>query len=150
MLPFVPDGPLFRHGLVSVSLLTLLISYFPFLLGKAFLSLSSFPTDLASSSLGHPSQKINISSHIYRLQRSCGRVMFLHLSVILFTGGCIPACTWTDSPPGRHPPGQTPPPRRRLLQWMVRILLECILVEICPPMAVLNFQLFFSSSCHHV
>ena len=28
----------------------------------------------------------------------------------------------------RHPPGQTPPPPRRLLQRTVRILLECILV----------------------
>ena len=35
----------------------------------------------------------------YRPQRSCGKVMFLHLSVILFTGGgCLP------HPPGRHPP----------------------------------------------
>ena len=25
--------------------------------------------------------------YYYRLQRSCGKVMFLHLSVILFTGG---------------------------------------------------------------
>ena len=33
----------------------------------------------------------------YRPQRSCGKVMFLHLSVILFTGGRS----------GRHPP---PPP----------------------------------------
>ena len=29
----------------------------------------------------------------YRPQRSCGKVMFLHLSVILSTmGGCVPAC----------------------------------------------------------
>ena len=47
----------------------------------------------------------------YRPQRSCGKVMFSQESVILFTGGgCIPACTGTDTsrqtPPGRH----TPPP----------------------------------------
>ena len=37
-------------------------------------------------------------------KRSCGRVMFLHLSVILFTGArCIP-------PLGRHPPGRHPLP----------------------------------------
>ena len=32
--------------------------------------------------------------HFYRPQRSCGKVMFLHLSVILFTGGhvCRGAC----------------------------------------------------------
>ena len=31
------------------------------------------------------------------------KVMFLHLSVILFTGGAL------SHTPGRHPPGQTPP-----------------------------------------
>ena len=48
----------------------------------------------------------------YHTQQSCGKVMFLHLSVILFTGEGLP------HPPGRHPPwadtptpsGQTPPP----------------------------------------
>ena len=48
---------------------------------------------------------------------SCGKVMFLHLSVILFTGRC--KLPWTDTPLERHPqadtpwqtlpPGQTPP-----------------------------------------
>ena len=55
-------------------------------------------------------------------KRSCGEVIFLHLSVILFTGGvCIPACSegvytpWTHTPtqdthtPGRNPSRQTPP-----------------------------------------
>ena len=65
-------------------------------------------------------------------------VMFLHLSVILFTGGvsrtrprgegsrpkpggrgCIPACPEADIP---HPPS------RRVLLQAVRILLECTLV----------------------
>ena len=32
-------------------------------------------------------------------------------------------------PLGRHPPADTPPPSRRLLQRTVRILLECILVQ---------------------
>ena len=62
-----------------------------------------------------------------------GKVMFLHLSVILFIGvGC-----------GRHLPRQTPswqtPPRadppKRQLKWVVHILLECILV-------FLSFHLF--------
>ena len=44
----------------------------------------------------------------YRPQQSCGKVMFLHLSVILFTWA------WADTPPGqtppsRHPPADTPP-----------------------------------------
>ena len=81
--------------------------------------------------------------------------MFLHLSVILFTGGGV------HPPLGRHPqavtppPGQTPsprhtppwvdtprqpPPPRRPLQRTVRILLECILVTF-------SFQKFIS--CLH-
>ena len=82
----------------------------------------------------------NYPCDYYRPQRRCGKVMFLHLSVILFTKGVsghLPAQADT-SPPGRHPPGrhtpradtppgQTPPPAR-LLQWTIRIILECILV----------------------
>ena len=81
----------------------------------------------------------------YRPQRSCGKVMFLHMSVILYTGGCLPDTSPRQIPlgrhPQRHPPGQTPlrqtppgqkPPKRWPLQQMVRILLECILAfEIC-------------------
>ena len=57
---------------------------------------------------------------IYRPQRSCGKAMFLQLSVILSTGegGCIPAYTGADTSLSRG-----------LLQWTVRILLECILVQ---------------------
>ena len=35
----------------------------------------------------------------YRPQRSCGKVMFLHLSVILSTGGCLPQCMLGYTPP---------------------------------------------------
>ena len=56
----------------------------------------------------------------YRPQRSCGKVMFLHLSVILFTGVCLPQCMlgyipragtppWADTLLGRHLPGRHPP-----------------------------------------
>ena len=46
--------------------------------------------------------KINLSN--YRPQRSCRKVMFLHLSVSHSVhGGCIPACTGADTPPGKHP-----------------------------------------------
>ena len=39
-----------------------------------------------------------------------GKVMFLHLSVILFTGGGVyPSMQWGRHPLGRHPPRQTPP-----------------------------------------
>ena len=71
-------------------------------------------------------------------KRSCGKVMFLHLSLShsVFTGGvCLSACWDTplsgshtprgDVPLGRH----APPPSRRLLLRTVRILRECILVE---------------------
>ena len=57
----------------------------------------------------HPTRS---TFHFYRPQRSCGKVMFLHLSVILFTGGGV----WYDTPwadtPGKTPPGQTHPPCR--------------------------------------
>ena len=40
----------------------------------------------------------------YRPQRSCGKVIFLRLSVILFTGGCLADTPWPDMPLGRQPP----------------------------------------------
>ena len=54
-------------------------------------------------------------------------VTFSQASVILFTGGRGCVCV-ADIPLGRHPPGQTPP-TRWLLEWTVRVLLECILVR---------------------
>ena len=72
---------------------------------------------------------VNGSKHFYRPQRSCGKVMFLHLSVILSP----------DTPLGRHTSPQAdpllhqaddPPPTRQPLQWTVCILLECILVKV--------------------
>ena len=48
-------------------------------------------------------------AHNYRPQRSCGKVMFLHLSVLLFTGGS--ATPRADNPPGQTPPDRHPPPR---------------------------------------
>ena len=51
----------------------------------------------------------------YRPHRSCGKVMFLHLSVILSTGGVCqtPPTSGTHlldrHPLGRQPPGQTSP-----------------------------------------
>ena len=58
-------------------------------------------------------------------KRSCGKVMFLHVYGILFTGGrCTPP--WADTPLGRHPqadiplgrhpPWQTPPLGRHPLR----------------------------------
>ena len=61
----------------------------------------------------------------YRPQtRVCGKVIFLHVCVILSTGGCIPSCNgpgqtwpprqtppWADTPPQADtPPEQTCPP----------------------------------------
>ena len=51
-------------------------------------------------------------SYFYRPQRSWGKVMFLHVSVILFTGGGgLPQCMlgYRPDPLGtRHPQDQTP------------------------------------------
>ena len=77
-----------------------------------------------------------------------GKVIFLHLFVILFTGGS--ASVHAGRPlQRRHPPGGDPSPREEtpLAQiwsdmvgdtvnaWVVRILLECNLVDDCvfPP-----------------
>ena len=104
------------------------------------------------------------------VRNEVAKVMFLHVSVILFTGGCYPSmhCRWYPSMPcnrgcaipaciaggipaclavggaipaclaagGLLPGGcllwgvWRPPGSRQLLLWMVRILLECILVFI--------------------
>ena len=45
----------------------------------------------------------------YRPQRTCDKVMFLHESVILSTGGCLADTPWADTPLRRHPSqGDTP------------------------------------------
>ena len=60
----------------------------------------------------------NFPKHIYHPQRSCGKVMFLHLSVILFTGGLpypsgqtplADTLPGADTPLGRHPWTDTSP-----------------------------------------
>ena len=53
----------------------------------------------------------------YRPQRSWGKVMFLQVCVILFTGGCLPQCMLGYTPWSRHPPEQTPPPRADTRPW---------------------------------
>ena len=45
----------------------------------------------------------------YRPQRSCGKVMCLHLTLILFTGGVWQTPPQADTPLGRHSPRQTTP-----------------------------------------
>ena len=47
----------------------------------------------------------------YHPQRNWGKVMFLQVSVILLTGGCLPQCMlgYTTPPRSRHPADQTPP-----------------------------------------
>ena len=93
-----------------------------------------------------------MQEYIYRPQRSYGKVMFLHLSVILSMEG-----VWQTPPLSKHPRGQTPllgkhlpgqtppPPGRRLLQRTVRILLECILVTFCERGSDLFFDQCYQS-----
>ena len=63
--------------------------------------------------------------YFYRPQRSCGKVMFLHVSVILSTGGgrqtpladrqtplLAGRHPLADTPPGRHSPGRHSPGRQ--------------------------------------
>ena len=82
--------------------------------------------------------KVLFCSNIVTILNSiCGKVMFYTcLSVIQFTGRWVGGCG--RNPPGRHPlgrhlPRQNPPPAntpRRPLHRTVRIILECILVEL--------------------
>ena len=69
----------------------------------------------------------------YRLQTKFAKVMFLHLSVILFRGGCLPQCMLGYTPPEQTPQGSRHPPMQCMLgdtgnKRAVRILLECVLV----------------------
>ena len=90
---------------------------------------------------------------VITVHNEVAKVMFLHLSVILFTGGvCLSTCWDTTSlgagtpsgagtpqdqappPPGsrhQHPRSRYPREKRRLLLRTVHILLECILVSLC-------------------
>ena len=78
---------------------------------------------------------LSVPIHYYRPQRSCGKVMFLHVSVILShrRGGLAGRYAPGQTPPGRQtPPLAETPPQGRPLQRTVRILLECILVSVIP------------------
>ena len=80
-------------------------------------------------------------------KRSCRKVMFFHLSVILFTEGVYPSmqwaggCTLADTPEADNSWADPPPPRRQLKR-VVHILLECILVQVKFYNLVLVFVLF--------
>ena len=48
--------------------------------------------------------------YVCRPRRSCGKVMFSHMSVILFTGGCVcPSACWHTHTPRQTPQADTPP-----------------------------------------
>ena len=46
--------------------------------------------------------------HHYRPQHSYGKVMFLHMSVILSTGGCVSEHALGQAPPGQTSRADTP------------------------------------------
>ena len=76
-------------------------------------------------------QKLGNLSFIPPANAVWGKVIFLYLSVILFTGGS----TWAGTPPSTMYTAQGPgtPPRKSMLgdtvnERAVRILLECNLV----------------------
>ena len=76
------------------------------------------------------------AKYIFTARNEVGaRLCFLHVSVILFTGGGLPQCMLGYHPPEQTPPGTTYPPEQCMLgdtgnKQAVRILLECILVQI--------------------
>ena len=91
---------------------------------------SSFPWPIHSERKRKLKRKLSLMFVIYyRPQRSCGKVMFLHLSVTLFTGGSA------THPPDQCMLGYTPPLLSACWDTVnkraVRILLECILILWC-------------------
>ena len=95
----------------------------------------------------HQAEALKSSGNVYTFittrNESCSEVIFLYLSVILFTGGLCHTAPRADTPLGRHTPRADTPWDRHppwadtpLAQCMlgsvnkraVRILLECILV----------------------
>ena len=83
---------------------------------------------------------IVIEWDMYRPQRSWGKVMFLHVSVILFTGGSAPLHAWVHPPPWADTlwdqATSPPPPPPAQCMWgdmgnkrAVRILLDAILFK---------------------
>ena len=104
------------------------------------IQLWNFPCDVSSIVLD---SHIRLALHIYRPQRSWGKVIFSQASVILFTGGGVPGPGGGSSPRGVPDPGGVcswgwglvpggawwrPLPPGQLLLRAVRILLGCILV----------------------
>ena len=74
---------------------------------------------------------------IFNVGNEVAKAMFLHLSVILFTGG-------SASVHAGIPPDQAPPPeQRRLLLRTVRVLLECILVNLKNGRLTITLSLIF-------
>ena len=76
-----------------------------------YLRLSSFTTVIwrMESYESHKSlNKNNFTLFFTVRKRSCGKVMFLHLSVILSMGGVCPSTCW-DTPPQADTPWHTPP-----------------------------------------
>ena len=84
---------------------------------SVFLSVSHF--ELINYTLYDNMSLLDIMGS-YRPQCSYGKVMFLHLSVILSMGGVCPSACW-DTPPDRHPQADTPsgqtPPLGRHPLW---------------------------------
>ena len=68
-----------------------------------------------SHRVGAPPPECGSKTNYYRPPRSCGKVMFLHLSVMLFTGmSATHTPPLADPPPhlDRHPLGRYPSPRQ--------------------------------------
>ena len=80
----------------------------------------------------HSKSDSNFVYDSYRPQRSCSKVMFSQVSVILFTGGVANTPPPCRHQPGRHPQGRHPPPPS--VCWdtppaaTAADVLECILV----------------------
>ena len=68
---------------------------------------------LIVSTLQHTSSALLFTKEVFIRKRSCGKVMFLHLSVShsVHRGVSAPVHAGIHTPPGQTPPWQTPPGR---------------------------------------
>ena len=97
---------------------------------------------------GDSSEQVSLFLRFHRPQTKFAKVMFLHLSVILFTGGVLSQHAMGQTPP-RKKPGSPPPPRatsgRYASYWNAYLLPLCILSMCCLSTAAFTNRLSHSS-----
>ena len=86
--------------------------------GKTFFNRSKFGISWRTTDGEQKIVLMQLQVYNYRPQRSCGKVIFIHLSVILFTGGVWQTPLYREDTPWTDTPLDTPPlPSRRYASY---------------------------------